>query len=238
MRKCVFVNNCYYIAISFFLSLFYCWVTNGSFLSENIDYELFREVNGSIYGYSSLQSYFWIYMPIFFLFLMFLMKEERDYRTVRFKSRQVIAVDRIKVLGRAVGIILLPHFFVQILSNVVIFGGTSFLSGGYFFAEMLQAFNVAMVFAILGLCFGYAMLYMKKEASLFIMLIGTLIFYFGNRIFLHYVLLREMCVRDLIIGKNYQSYEFIFFAVKNMILFCVLARLTVMGLKETDLYEK
>ena len=232
------MNNLKLFIMSFGLSLFYCWITNRSLLSQKIDFELFKEANASIYGYSSLQSYFLIYLPIFFLLLNFLMKEEKDYRTVRFRSRKVIVMNRIKLLGKTIGIVLLPHFFIQVLCNVFIFGNTPLICSEYFLAELLQVINVVTAYLILGLCFENVMLYLKREVSLFIIIIVSLLYYFVNRIFLNYILLRELCIKDLMIGGNYYTHEFSISFVKNIIILFALINFMYMRLKETDVYEK
>lgn len=238
MRKNVFMNNLKFITISFGLSLLYCWITNRFLLSGDIDLEVFREANASIYGYSSLQSYFLIYFPIFFLLLNFFMKEEKDYRTVRLKSRKRIGLNRMKSLGKTVGIVVLPHFSVQILCNLFIFGKASFICAGYFAAEALQMINVVMAYFIFGLCFETIILYFKHEVGLFIVILVSLLYYFVNRIFLNYILLRDLCIRDLMIGGNYGTYEFPASFIKNSIILFVLVNWMFMRLKETDVYER
>lgn len=238
MRKNVFMNNLKFFIISLGLSLFYCWITNRSLLSHKIDFELFKEANASIYGYSSLQSYFLIYLPIFFLLLNFFLKEEKDYRTVRLKSKKAIVMNRINILGKTVGIVMLPHFFVQVICNIFIFDKTPFICAEYFVAELLQIIVVVMAYFILGLCLVNVMLYFKQEVSLFIVIIGSLLYYFINRIFLNYILLRELCIKDLIIGGNYHKHEFSISFVKNIIILFALINFMYMRLKEADVYEK
>ncbi len=237
MRKNVFVNNLKYIISSSVLSVFYWWVTNRELLSEEVSYELFRELNASIYGYDSLQSYFLIYLAPYFILLHSFLKDETDYRIVRLKGRKTIAVERINMLMKAVGIVLIPHFSMQILGNVYIFWQTPFISLDYFMVELLQVVNTVIFFTVLGLCFEYVILYVKKEISLFLIVVPV-IYYFGNRIFLEYLLLKELCIKDLIIGGSYTVSEFVILLIKNLTIIFVLVELIIIRLKESDVYER
>lgn len=238
MRKGVFVNNLKLIIISLGLSMLYWWVTNSDFLFAEKNYNLFREINASIYGYSSLQSYFLIYLAPFLLLLNFFIKDEKDYRTVRLKSRKRIAINRIVMLCKTIGVIFLPHFFIQIVLCWYLFRQTTFINTSYFMVEILQLVNVIIVFFICGLCYENLILFLKKEIGLYLGIVLYILYYFFNRICINYLLLREMCIKDLIIAGDYTREEFVITIVRNTAIVFVLIMLMLNKLKEADVYER
>jgi len=216
----------------------YWWICNNDLLDLSPNYELYRQMNASIYGYSSLQSYFLIYLLPFVILLYVLMSKEKDYYIMRFNSRRKIVFKRMTELMRAVAIIFIPHFIVNIIGITIFLKFNNLCQLNYYFYELLQFIVVILLFYTIGLIYMYLSDYIKKEISNFVISLGCVVYYFFNRIFIHYAFMRELCVKDLLIINSISNIEIIIGVLKYLLVIFILLKMMNLKIKEKDIYEK
>lgn len=238
MRKKEFVNNFKLFFLSSCLSICYWLICNNELTYLSPSYELYRQVNASIYGYSSMQSYFLIYLVPFVILLYILMSKERDYYIIRFNSRRKIVLNRKIELIRAVGIIFIPHFVINIIGITSFFKFNNLCQLNYYFYELLQFIIVILLFYMIGLIYMYLSDYIKKEISNFVIPLGFIAYYYFNRIFIHYAFMRELCVKDLLIINSISNIEIIIGILKYLLVIFIFVKMMNLKIKEKDIYEK
>jgi len=238
MRKKEFVNKCKFFLLSTCLSFLYWLICNNNLIGASVNYELYRQANASIYGYSSLQSYFLIYILPFIILLYILMSREKDYYIIRFNSRRKILSNRIIKLIEIIGIIFIPHFIINIIGITVIFGFNFLYQSNYYFYEVLQFTIIFLLFYMIGLIYMYLSDHIKKEIANFIVSLCFMFYYFFNRIFIHYALMRELCVKDLLIASSISNIEVLIGLLKYLLTIFILIMMMDLKIKEKDIYEK
>ncbi len=235
MRKKELVNNLKIITISLGLSLLYWWLCNNYYIDQSRSNELYRQINASIYGYSSLQSYFLIYLVPFLILLYVYSRRENYYIIARLQNRKAIIYLRIRMLIQIVCYVFIPHFIVNILGNIYFFTFDYLWTQGYFLYEFLQIVSVIVFFFIIGLLYQMCTDYRKKESSLIITSLVTIAYYFFNRIFIKYILLRELCIKDLLIAQVFSFNELLSIGIKYLIMIVFIFVLMSIKVREKDI---
>lgn len=238
MKKIEFMNNCKLLVLSSCLSICYWMICNNELTYLSLSYELYRQVNGSLYGYSSLQSYSLIYILFFIIILYIHNTKEQEFYIVRLSSRQKILENRLIDLIKSVGIVFIPHFMVNVIGITIYFKVNFLCEMNYYFYELLQFVVVSLCFCSIGLIYMYLSDFLKKEILNFIVPLSFMIFYFFNRIFIDYMLMRDLCVKDLLIANSISYIEIVFGILKYLIVIVVLIQLMKLKIKEKDIYEK
>lgn len=235
MRRKELANNLKIVLISLVFSLLYWWICNRYYINQPCSNELYRQINASIYGYSSLQSYFLIYLVPFLIGLYVYSKREMYYIIARLKNRKSIIYLRIKMLIHVVVYVFIPHFFVNILGNIYLFNFDYLWMNKYFVYEFLQIMSVLIFFFVIGLLYQVCTDYKKQESSLLVISLATIAYYFFNRIFIKYVLLRELCMKDLFIAQAFSFEELFFTGIKYLIIIIFIVVLMSLKVREKDI---
>ncbi len=238
MRKKEFVNNLEIVFLSFVFSIGYWMICNYQFINQIPNYEMYKELNASIYGYSSLQSYFLIYLLPFLMSLNLFLKNEHDYIVIRYKERKVICYYRIKLIIKALVFIFFPHFIIDVFTMIKLFGFKYLITMNYFFYEFLQIVMVCLFFVLISLIYECFCDYINHQRALITVSLIFIIYYFFNRIFIHYILLRDLCVKDLLIIHSFTNFELFISFIKYCILIVIVFTIMRNQIREKDIYEK
>jgi hypothetical protein len=235
-RKSLLINYKIFFCSCIFSILY--WFFNNFHTHTSSSYqELYKAMNNSIYGYSSLQSYFLIYLPLFLIILNVFLMQEKICIIIRLNNRKKLLINRFWMIIEAFFIVFIPHFFINIINMTFLFNIDFLLYNHYYLYESYQILNVFMFYILVGLTYTFIINYLRKELSLFISLLIYVSYYFFNRIFIHYYLLRSLCIKELLIVHSYNMIEQYIFLGNILLLYVVTTFISQLKIRKLDLYE-